>query len=127
MKEFRRKQKNRSALYSIPTLVILLLVTILVAKGAVGVMSKAEQSSKLSKSLAEKATTLTLREGELKDSLARLKTVEGVKDEIRKRFSVTQAGEQVAIIIEGRGVSSSTSDSTLPWYKRIWTAIMGKQ
>ncbi len=71
-----------------------------------------------------KVAMLALREQELKENIARLKTEEGINNEIREKFSVTQEGEYVAVIIDDKKTSSST-DSALPWYKRFWFAIIG--
>ena len=71
--------------------------------------------------------TLVLRERELKEGIDRLKTEEGLKEEIKERFNVTQEGEQVAVIVDRKEVSSSTDSSVLPWYKRFWIAIMGEK
>lgn len=126
MRELRRKQKNKRIIYSIPVLIILLAITFLLARGALRVMDKELESRKYLKTLEERVTSLTIREKELEDDIDRLQTKEGIKDEIKDRFSVTQEGEHVAIIVDDRGVSSSTDDSILPWYKRFWFAIIRK-
>lgn len=125
MKELQRKQKIRRVIYSIPSLVTLLILTFFLARGALRVINKEWESAARLKSLAEKAAVITLREQELKGGIARLQTEEGLKDEIKERFNVIQEGERVAVIVDDRGVSSSTGTSTLSWYKRFWIAIMG--
>ena len=125
MKELQRKQGIRRIVYSIPSLIILSIIAFLLTKGALGVMNKERTSSELSKDLEEKAAALVLREQELREGVRRLETEEGIKDEIREKFSVTEEGELVAVIIDDRGASSSTDSSTLPWYKKLWLAIMG--
>ncbi len=124
MKELQKKQKIRRIMYSIPSLILLSIIAFLLAKGAVGVMDKKRDSSELSRNLSEEAVALTLREQQLKEEVARLQTEEGVEDEIRERFSVTQEGEFVAVIVDSRNVSTSTDTSMLPWYKRLWNVIM---
>src|SRR3989344_2475138 len=125
MKELQRKQGIRRIVYSIPSLIILSIIALILTKGALGVMNKERTSSELSKDLEEKAAALVLREQELREGVRRLETEEGIKDEIRERFSVTQAGEHVAVIIDDQGVSSSTDHSIRPWYKRLWFTIIG--
>ena len=87
-------------------------------------LNKEWESAARLKNLTEKAMVITLREQELKKDIARLQTEEGVKEEIKERFSVIQEDERVAVIVDDRGVSSSTDTSTLPWYKRFWIVIM---
>ncbi|OHB14265.1 MAG: hypothetical protein A3G05_01145 [Candidatus Zambryskibacteria bacterium RIFCSPLOWO2_12_FULL_45_14] len=112
-------------MYSIPLLVILLIFTFFLARGAVRVMVKERESSKRASVLKEKAATLVVREQELQGNIVRLQTEEGVKSEIREKFSATEEGEYVAIILDDRKVSTSTDPSLWPWYKKLWVAIMG--
>ena len=124
MKEFQRKQIIRRIVYSIPSLIILLITAFFLVKGAVRVVDKGWESSERSKDLEKRAAALILREEELKRDIARLQTEEGVRDEIKEKFSVTEEGEYVAVIVDDRKVSSSTDGSTLAWYKRFWNVIM---
>lgn len=127
MRELQRKQKIRRATYSFPSLIILFIVTFLLVKGAIGVIGKGIESSKRSKNLEEKAQALAVREQELEAGIARLQTEEGIKDEIKERFSVTQEGEFVAVLVDDRSRASSTDGDALPWYKRFWIAIIGSK
>ena len=88
-------------------------------------MDKKLESSERAKDLEGKLATLILREQELREGISRLKTEEGVKEEIKERFNVTAEGEYVAVIVDRKEVSSSTDSSALPWYKKFWIAIMG--
>lgn len=90
-------------------------------------MEKERESSRRSRELEGQASVLTLREQELRDDITLLQTEEGIKDEIKERFSVTQEGEYLAVIVDDKRVSSSTNNSALPWYKRLLTAIMGNK
>lgn len=114
-------------MYSIPSLIILFIITFLLVKGTIGVMNKERESSRISKNLEEKAKTLSLREQELKENIARIQTEEGIKNEIKERFSVTQEGEHVAVIVDERNSSTSMDNLTLPWYRRFWNAIIGNK
>lgn len=126
MRELQRKQKIKRVIYSIPSLIILLVVAFFLVRGATAVINKERESSARSKDLKEKMITLTAREQELKEGISRLQTEEGIKNEIKERFSVTQEGEYVAVIVDDRRVSSSTDGSAMPWYKRFWIVIMGR-
>lgn len=124
MKELQRKQKIRRIIYSFPSLIILSIIAFFFAKGAVKIIDKEWESSKRVKDLEGKAATLILREQELREGISRLQTEEGIKDEIKERFSVTEEGEHVAVIVDMKEISSSTDRSTLSWYKRFWIAII---
>ncbi|MEK9171770.1 MAG: hypothetical protein AAB782_00845 [Patescibacteria group bacterium] len=125
MKELQRKQKVRRIIYSIPSIIVLSVLAFLLAKGTLGVMDKERESSGRLRSLEEKAVALVLREQELREGVRRLETEEGIKNEIREKFSVIEEGELVAVIVDDQGVSNSAGDSMSPWYKRLWIAIMG--
>ena len=124
MREFQRKQKIRRIVYSAPSLIVLTIIVLLLAKGAVKIVDKERESSERARDLEEKTSVLILREQELREGIARLKTEEGIKDEIKGKFSVTQEGEYVAIIVDERRLSTSTDSSTSPWYRKFWDAIM---
>lgn len=125
MRELQNKQKAKRALYSLPSIVLLLIVTIMLMKGAIGVISKERESKDHLEALDSKITALALREEDLKNDIGRLQTQEGIKDEIRDRFSVIEEGEHVAIIVDDKKTSTSTDLTDKPWYKRLWVAIIG--
>lgn len=127
MKALERKSRIRRAIYSIPSLVVFSMIVFLLAKGTVRVVGKEWQSSEYSSNLAQEAAALAARERHLQDSIARLQTEKGITEEIREKFSVTPEGEYVAVIVDDRREASSTPVSTLPWYQRLWTAIMGSK
>jgi cell division protein FtsB len=124
MREFRRKEKIRRVVYSMPSLLFLLLVTVFLVKGAIGVVIKERKSSAQVADLAQTLAVQAEREGILRENIAHLKTEKGIKDEIRDRFSVAEEGEYVAIIVDERRSATSTLDSGQPWYKRFWYAII---
>ena len=87
-------------------------------------VTKERDSSALLEAISFKASTVSEREAELRADIARLKTDDGIKDEIRQKFSVAQSGENVAVIVDEKRVATSTDNSAKPWYKKIWDAIM---
>lgn len=108
-----------------PSLILLVVLAFLLARGAWFMWEKQRESSKLSKNLEEKVLALELREEELKKEVAHLETEEGIKGEIRERFTVTEDGEYVAVIVDAEQDPNSTDGQDLPWYKRFWSAIIG--
>src|SRR3989344_4411273 len=83
MRTLEKKQRIRRVIYSVPSLIVLLIITIFLVRGAFGVL---------------------------------------IKD--RERFNVTQEGEFVAVIVDDRGISTSTDDSMLPWYRKFLNVII---
>lgn len=125
MRELQKKQKIRRMLYSYPSLIIVFIIAVLLARGAIGIIAKEQESARMLANLEEKAASLASREQELEEGVARLQTEDGVRDEIRERFSVIEEGEHVAIIVDERRVATMTEEVKLPWYKRLWSAIIG--
>ncbi len=124
MKELQRKHRLRRFLYSAPSVILLFVLTLLVAKGAVALLQKERLSSIQAEAFKKEILALTTREQELKDSIKNLGTEEGIKEEIRKRYSVTEDGEHLAIIVEGRSAATSSDKSTRPWYKKLLAVII---
>ena len=108
MDELQRKQRSKRLLYSIPSLCLLTILTFLLAKGALGVLGKERDSADRINLLEAKAAVLTGRQTELEEGIEKLKTEEGITEEIKQKFSVERAGEHVAIIVDEREKASST-------------------
>jgi cell division protein FtsB len=123
MRELQRKQKLKKILYSLPMLALLAAFTAFLAKGAFGIMKIERRSAERVGSLEAEALVLDNRRRELNGEIERLKTDEGIMEEIREKFSVARDGEHVAIIVEEktRGGEKAAEDS---WYKRFWNAII---
>ena len=124
MKELQKKQRIRRVMYSIPSLLALSIITFFLVKGALRVIDKERESSKRSADWEERLEGLSLREQVLQQNIAKLQTEEGIKDEMRGRFSVTEEGEYVAVIVDDRLTSTSTDDLSISWYRRLWNVIM---
>src|SRR3989338_2142757 len=116
---------SKRFLYSIPSIVILALLSFALAKGAVQIILKEEESRKRVEALKTEVTAMVLREETLKRNIARLETPEGVEDEIKDKFGVVSEGEYVAIIVDEKRAATSTDDFKFPWYRRLWGVIMG--
>ena len=124
VQELRRKQQIKQALYSWPALVVFLIITLLLAKGAFGIMRIERQSASRVSKLEAEAEALTLRKGELEREIERLGTEEGIMEEIRDKFSATRGGEHVAIIVDERRVASSSDSWASDWYSKIADVII---
>jgi cell division protein FtsB len=81
-------------------IIVLCVVTILLVRGAWGVMEKNLESKKNVVLLEDQLSEARKKNEELSKHIAILNTEEGVESEIRQKFSVSKDGEQVAVIIE---------------------------
>lgn len=122
MKELQNRQKLKRALYSIPTLIVLLIVAIFLLRGAVGIMKIERESAERVEELKREKDALALRHEELNRDILKLQTDEGVIEEIKEKFSVTREGEYVAIIVEEKEKATTTEDSSF-WLKSFWQGL----
>jgi hypothetical protein len=120
MEELQRKQRIKRLLYSWPSLLFLTFLMVLFAQGAISIFNKERESSNKVLELQASLAQLENREGELKDDIKRLGTPEGVVEEIKEKFSVSQEGEHVAVIVEERVSKATTSTTTVEKLKNWW-------
>lgn len=125
MKELQQKQKIRRALYSLPSLVIMLFVAGVLIKGAWGVMVMERESAAMVRDLEAQAVALGSREAELEGNIERLRTPAGVEEEIRDKFSVAREGEFVAIIVDEKERASTTEKTTGEIIWGWWNVFKG--
>lgn len=124
MREFESKQKFKHRMYSFPALAILLIITGALVKGSYSLIVKEREGASEVKKLALEIEALRVRENELEVENKRLNTTEGVEEEIKSKFNVARAGEQVAVIVDRLGRVGTTTPPKKAWYKRIWDAII---
>ena len=108
MYEFREKKKLRKILYSNGTLIALLVVFVVLAKGTWNIYMK-EREAELSRvDTDNQVASLTSRQAFLENEVAKLKTENGIEREIREKYDVAKPGEQVFVIVK----STTTSETT---------------
>ena len=123
MREFQDKDRRRRYLYSPVILLLFSILVFFVAKGASGVMRKERGASARVEELENESQNLEARQKKLENNIAKLKTEEGVVDEIRQKFNVTREGENLAIIIDADKNTGEKQKQT-PWYERVWDAMI---
>lgn len=104
MKDFQQRKKVRRVLYSRNVIIVLSIITILLVRGAFGVMQKNIESKKNVALLNTQLEDARVKNQELTKNIAILSTEEGVESEIRQKFSVSKDGEQVAVIVDPKPV-----------------------
>lgn len=125
MKELRDKQRFKRYLYSYPSLVIIIIIAFLLARGAAGIFSKERESAQVLKDLEEKNAALASRQESLKGDIASLQTEEGIIEEVRRKFNVIRPGEHLAIVVEEKPSASTTPSGAIDTLKRGWDWLMG--
>jgi len=126
MRELENRQKFRRRIYSLPALAVLLVVAIMLVKGAYSIMITERQSSKDARLLALEVAALADRQKVLEAEIEKLNTDEGVEEEIKSKYNVARAGERVAVIVDRPERDASTTPEDDPWWRGIWNAIIGR-
>ena len=125
MRELREKHKRRERLYSTPVLIIVLVVSLFIARGAYGVMKKENESARHVEVLVEKVAELEARKGELRQNIEKLETEKGIEEEIKEKFSVSREGERVVVIVDQEETATASATSTVSWYERFLNIFKG--
>lgn len=123
MREFQEKQKIKKRIYSKTSILVLLVLVVLIARGVLSVYAK-ERSSRLELALLEK------RKAELSDRLAkvsmnneRLKTEDGIESEIRSKFDVVKQNEGVIVVVDEK--LPVPEEDTRGFMKKFWDSVTG--
>jgi cell division protein FtsB len=95
----------------------LLLVFGILLKSVNNIYQKKKSAQETLVRMAKEAADLKSRDSELKDSIAKLKTKEGLDFEIRSKLNVAQAGESVAVIVDTKQSTTTPTVQISTWQK----------
>lgn len=124
MRELQQKQRFKRKIYSLPSLVILLILVGFSVRGTWEILDKKRESEQYVRELKAESEDLALRQKNLESDINYLETEEGIDEEIKERFNVSRAGEQVVIIVDPKPLPNSGEEKEKIWYKRMWNAII---
>ena len=124
MLEFQEKKRLRSILYSKATLIALFVILIFIARATISVYYKQKASEGNLDKAKEEVAELEKREKMLNSQIDRLKTDKGAEEEIRKKFMVGKAGEEVIIIVDENKTDKNNIVGNNE-EKSIWSKIIG--
>lgn len=123
MRELQQKQKRKRRLYSLPALFLLLIVALLLVRGAYGVVMKERESKRYVKELEEKHIELSRRSEMLEQNIARLQTDEGIDEEIKEKYGVSREGERVAVIVDPQPEETVRTEGVHQFFGRFWDVL----
>ena len=112
MLEFQEKKKLRNILYSKVTLIAIFVILVFVARATFSVYYKQKVSGENLSKAREEITELEKREKMLNSEIDRLKTDKGTEEEIRKKFMVGKAGEEVIVIVDDNKTNKNGADAS---------------
>jgi cell division protein FtsB len=126
MRELEARQKFKRRLYSMPALAVLLVLSVMLVRGAYSMLITERQSAKEADLLALEVAALREREGVLSYAIDRLSTEEGIEEEIKSKYNVARQGEYVAVIVDKPQKEALPEAPAKPWWSRVWSAIIGR-
>ncbi len=98
--DFREKTKLRRMLYAKPTIVLLGVFALLVARSAWGMYQKSTEALAKRDKAQEELRMVQERKKVLEADISRFSTPRGQEGEIRDRYMVAKDGEKVIIIAD---------------------------
>ena len=102
MFDFHEKRRMRNLVYSKISLFFLLVIIFLLAYTIWGVYQKERETQIKKTQRAQVLIEIEERERVLEEEIERLSTERGVEQEIRSKFDVARAGEQVLVIVDAK-------------------------
>ena len=101
-------------------MVILFIIIIFLAKATYNIYQKYKLNAENYATVKKQYDSLNARKDMLNSEIGRLKTDNGVEEEIRSKFNVAKPGETVVVVING---SSSTSSQNNSGDKGFWASF----
>ncbi len=122
MREFQDRKKSRKRLYSIWSLLALLVVIFLFGKGVVSVYEK-EKSTKVELNrLAAQKANIESRYNNISKENETLKTNDGIESAIRQKFDVAKKGEGVIVIVDK---TVEVPEEKKGFMRKMWDSVKG--
>jgi cell division protein FtsB len=122
-KNFNKKIALKKRIFSLPMLLILLVVLIIICCSVFGLI-KSNNKTRENRDLAfNQLASLQKREQELKSGIEKLKTADGMEENIRDKFRATKEGEELIVIVEDKKDPSVVVEKSgfLAFLKRVFS------
>lgn len=104
-------------------IVVLVIITLILAKAVWNIYQK-NKAAEIGRSSTERQLNdLATRQKELEIKLSKLRTSQGIEEEIRKQLPVAKDGEHVIVIVGDDNVASDSLSSTTS-KKGFWTSFV---
>ncbi|MFH1454891.1 MAG: septum formation initiator family protein [bacterium] len=126
MIDFQQKRQFKKIIYSKITLLILLITIIIVGRGTYNIYEKSRLSVNNFAAVESDYKSLKARKDMLESEINRLKTDNGIEEEIRSKFNVAKPGETVVTIINSSNTPTNTENSTKGFWSNFWSFFSTK-
>jgi cell division protein FtsB len=121
VREFQRKRPYRILLSSPFLSVILIGLTLFLVARAVDIRNKMKSTDTTLEVSSQESMSLEQRKEFLESEIERLSTDRGMEEEIRTKFGVAAAGEELAILVDP---SSGENDEVLYEKRSLWQKFL---
>ncbi len=111
MLEFQEKRRIKRFIYSKVTLVLLIVLVIFILNAVWKVYKKQDYTRDNLVKAAASLTSLKAREKMLSSEIERLKTENGIEEEIRAKYGLVKPGEEVIIVVDKDDNFTSSSEA----------------
>lgn len=121
-KNFNKKIALKKRIFSLPVLLVLLVVLIIIFCSVFGLI-KSNNKTRENRDLAfNQLASLQKREQELKSGIEKLKTEDGMEENIRDKFRATKEGEELIVIVEDKKEQPAVAErgGFLGFLKRVF-------
>ena len=126
MLDFHEKRRMRNLVYSKVVLFFLVVVIFLLSYSVWGVFQKERETQVKKEQRQQVLIEVEERERVLAEETKRLNTERGVEEEIRSKFDVARAGEQILVIVDaGGGVVPLESEEEISVWQRFLNLFGG--
>ncbi len=119
MLDFQQKRKARSIAYNKITIVILIMLVLVGARSTWLVYQKKVSSEEMKNESLKNVENLRLRDEELKQKIDRLKTKEGIEEEIRLKYNVVKEEENMVVVVEDEKTEVATTSSKVSFWQKF--------
>jgi len=120
MFDFQQKRKFKKVIYSRVTILILFILVLLLANSTYKIYQKERLSLADYNQTKKEYDSLNGRQTMLDSEIARLKTENGIEEEIRSKFSVAKPGETVVVVVDSSSSSSTDENiSNNSWWQNF--------
>lgn len=116
--DFHAKQRARRFLYSPLTFIVIGILILIAGYNAWDMYQKSKRTDEALKKTEEAYNELVVRETFLEGKIKQLSTDAGVEAEIRERFGVAKAGEEVIVVL-----ADEKKEEVILEKKSFWSRI----
>ena len=119
MTKFQPRRRFRDLLYTRLAVLVLLILGLGLLRSVYLTWRRERLSDSRRQTVLDQLTALEGRQSQLTADLDLLQTERGVEAKIRQQFSVAKEGEKVLNVILPLATSSTSTESSLPWWQPI--------